>query len=122
MSHPGTVAVIDVGSNSIRLLVARALSPLAFEVIDEERFDARLGEGQEGGNLTPGGIDRGLRALAIMAQVAASFSPTVTIAVGTEAAARARLMPTPSRQPKTGPHETRRDAPDTRPASRASQA
>ncbi|MCC7090043.1 MAG: Ppx/GppA family phosphatase, partial [Dehalococcoidia bacterium] len=88
MSHPGTVAVIDVGSNSIRLLVARALSPLAFEVIDEERFDARLGEGQEGGNLTPGGIDRGLRALAIMAQVAASFSPTVTIAVGTEALRR----------------------------------
>lgn len=88
MSHPGTVTVIDVGSNSIRLLVARALSPLAFEVIDEERFDARLGEGQEGGNLTPGGIDRGLRALAIMAQVAASFSPTVTIAVGTEALRR----------------------------------
>lgn len=89
MSHPGTVAIIDVGSNSVRLLVARSLSPLAFEVIDEERFDARLGAGQDGGNLTSDGIDRGLRALRIMAQVAASFSPTVTVAVGTEALRRA---------------------------------
>ena len=89
MSHPGTVAIIDVGSNSVRLLVARSLSPLAFEVIDEERFDARLGEGQDGGNLTPEGIDRGLRALHIMAQVASSFSPAVTVAVGTEALRRA---------------------------------
>ncbi len=89
MSHPGTVAIIDVGSNSVRLLVARALSPLAFEVVDEERFDARLGEGQDGGDLTPDGIARGLRALRIMAQVAASSSPTVTVAVGTEALRRA---------------------------------
>lgn len=89
MSHPGTVAIIDVGSNSVRLLVARSLSPLAFEVIDEERFDARLGEGQDGGNLTPEGFDRGLRALGIMAQIAASFSPAVTVAVGTEALRRA---------------------------------
>ncbi|MBE0608525.1 MAG: Ppx/GppA family phosphatase [Dehalococcoidia bacterium] len=89
MSHPGSVAIIDVGSNSVRLLVARALSPLAFEVIDEERFDARLGEGQEGGDLTPDGIERGLRALRIMAQVAASFSPSATVAVGTEALRRA---------------------------------
>jgi exopolyphosphatase/guanosine-5'-triphosphate,3'-diphosphate pyrophosphatase len=89
VSHPGTIAVIDVGSNSVRLLVARALSPLAFEVIDEERFHARLGEGQDGGDLTPDGIARGVRALRIMAQVAASFSPTVTVAVGTEALRRA---------------------------------
>lgn len=89
MSHVSTVAIIDVGSNSVRLLVARSLSPLAFEVVDEERFAARLGEGQEGGNLTPEGIERGLRAIRIMAQVAASFSPSVTVAVGTEALRRA---------------------------------
>lgn len=89
MSHATTVAVIDVGSNSVRLLVARSLSPQAFEVIDEERFDARLGEGQDGGNLTAEGIERGVRALRIMSQIAASFSPTVTVAVGTEALRRA---------------------------------
>ena len=90
---PTIIAVIDVGSNSVRLLVARSLSPSAFEVIDEERFDARLGEGQQGGDLTPEGIERGLRAVAVMAQVAASFSPSVTIAVGTEALRRAPNAP-----------------------------
>lgn len=89
MSQARSVAIIDVGSNSVRLLVARSLSPLAFEVVDEERFDARLGEGQEGGDLTPAGMERGLRALRIMAQVAASFSPSATVAVGTEALRRA---------------------------------
>jgi exopolyphosphatase/guanosine-5'-triphosphate,3'-diphosphate pyrophosphatase len=89
VSQARSVAIIDVGSNSVRLLVARSLSPLAFEVVDEERFDARLGEGQEGGDLTPAGMERGLRALRIMAQVAASFSPSATVAVGTEALRRA---------------------------------
>lgn len=83
------VAVIDVGSNSIRLLVARALSHDAFEVIDEARYDARLGAGQAGGNLTPEGIERGLRALAIMHQLARAHAPAEVIAVGTEALRRA---------------------------------
>lgn len=83
------VAVIDVGSNSVRLLVARELSPVAFEVIDEERFDARLAQGQEDGRLTPAGIERGARALRIMAEVARGHAPSVLIAVGTEALRRA---------------------------------
>ena len=89
MAQGRTIAVIDVGSNSVRLLVARELSSAAFEVIDEERFDARLGEGQDGGDLTPGGMERGLRALRIMSEVANSFSPTSTVVVGTEALRRA---------------------------------
>ncbi|HMO95669.1 MAG TPA: Ppx/GppA phosphatase family protein [Tepidiformaceae bacterium] len=89
MSRGRTIAVIDVGSNSVRLLVARALSEFAFEVIDEERFDARLGEGQAGGDLTPDGAERGLRAIRIMAGIARSFSPDVIAAVGTEALRRA---------------------------------
>lgn len=84
-----TVAVIDVGSNSVRLLVARALSPTAFEVIDEARYDARLGAGQAGGNLTPEAIERGLRALTIMQQLAQAHGPAAIIAVGTEAIRRA---------------------------------
>lgn len=84
-----TIAIIDVGSNSVRMLVVRSLSPLAFEVVDEERFDARLGEGQDFGALTPEGIERGLRALRIMAQVAHSHSPASITVVGTEALRRA---------------------------------
>lgn len=89
MSHGRTIAIIDVGSNSVRLLIARELSSAAFEVVDEERFDARLGEGQLGGNLTAAGMERGLRALRIMCQLANSFSPTSTVVVGTEALRRA---------------------------------
>lgn len=89
MTHGRTIAVIDVGSNSVRLLVVRAFSEFAFEVIDEERYDARIGEGQAGGDLTPDGIDRGIRALRIMAGIARSFSPDCIAAVGTEALRRA---------------------------------
>ncbi len=84
-----TIAIIDVGSNSVRLLVARALSQFAFEVIDEERFDARLGEGQDFGEITDGGMARGLRALGIMAQVARSHQPAAIVVAGTEALRRA---------------------------------
>ncbi len=83
------IAVIDVGSNSVRLLVARELSPVAFEVMDEERFDARLGEGQAHGDLTQAGLARGLRAFRIMAQVASSHGPSNIVSVGTEALRRA---------------------------------
>jgi exopolyphosphatase/guanosine-5'-triphosphate,3'-diphosphate pyrophosphatase len=89
MASNRTIAVVDVGSNSVRLLVARELSPVAFEVVDEERFDARLGEGQAGGDLTAEGMDRGLRAMRIMSQVARSFAPNVLEVVGTEALRRA---------------------------------
>lgn len=88
--HRGRViAVIDVGSNSIRLLVARQLGASAFEVIDEERYDARLGQGQVNGRLSEEGIERGMHALRIVSQVAASHSPAVTVVAGTEAVRRA---------------------------------
>ncbi|OAI40524.1 hypothetical protein AYO38_05830 [bacterium SCGC AG-212-C10] len=83
------VAVIDVGSNSVRLLVARQLSPEAFEVVDEERFDARLGENQRDGALTPEGIARGMRAMRIMYEVAQSYAPSALFIGGTEALRRA---------------------------------
>jgi exopolyphosphatase / guanosine-5'-triphosphate,3'-diphosphate pyrophosphatase len=83
------VAIIDVGSNSVRLLVARELTPSAFEVIDEARFDARLGQGQAGGSLTPEAIERGLRAFRLVTQVARSHAPSLLHAVGTEALRRA---------------------------------
>lgn len=89
MASQSVFAVIDVGSNSVRLLVARELTSTAFAVMDEERYDARLGEGQQGGALSDAGMERGLNALSIMADVARSYSPTQIIAVGTEALRRA---------------------------------
>lgn len=89
MERGQTIAIIDVGSNSVRLLVARSLSQFAFEVVDEERFDARLGEGHESGAITAEGMARGLRALSIMAQVAKSHQPASITVAGTEALRRA---------------------------------
>ncbi len=89
MERGRTLAVIDVGSSSVRLLVARSLTASAFEVVDEERFDARIGSGQANGRITPEGMARGLRALSVMAQVAASHQPSSLIVVGTEALRRA---------------------------------
>ena len=87
---PGRViAVIDVGSNSVRLLVARALTPTAFEVIDEEKFAARLGERSGGLPFSDETMDRGLRALRLTQQVAASYGASPIVAVGTEALRRA---------------------------------
>ncbi len=88
--HRGRViAVIDVGSNSIRLLIARQLATSAFEVIDEERYDAKLGLGQVNGRLSEEGMERGMHALRIVSQVAASHAPSVTVIAGTEALRRA---------------------------------
>lgn len=84
-----TVAVIDMGSNSVRLLVCRELTDSAFEVVDEERFDARMGEGQAGGNLTPEGMERGMAALRVMTELARAYEPERLVVAGTEALRRA---------------------------------
>ncbi len=89
MASRRTIAVIDAGSNSVRLLVARELSETAFEVVDEERFDARLGESGDSGALTAEAQARGIEALRFVAQVAHAHSPTTVVATGTEALRRA---------------------------------
>ncbi len=89
MASGRVIAVIDVGSNSVRLLVARALTQTAFEVVDEEKFEARLGERSGGQPLTRESINRGLRALRLTQQVAASYGASPLVAVGTEALRRA---------------------------------
>ncbi|MFN0148383.1 MAG: hypothetical protein ACKVT1_17925, partial [Dehalococcoidia bacterium] len=90
---PRIVAVIDVGSNSVRLLVARELSAVAFEVIDEERFDARLGQGLAGGRLSDAALERGIEAMRLVSQVARSYGPSTTVVAGTEALRRATNAP-----------------------------
>ncbi len=89
MASGRVIAVIDVGSNSVRLLVARALTPTAFEVVDEEKFEARLGERSGGLPLSGSAMERGLRALRLTRQIAASYGASPLVAVGTEALRRA---------------------------------
>jgi exopolyphosphatase / guanosine-5'-triphosphate,3'-diphosphate pyrophosphatase len=65
-----TLAAIDVGTNSVHLVVAR-ITPSGFEVLADEKAMVRLGHG--GGDmklLTPDAIDRGVAALARFKQIA----------------------------------------------------
>ncbi|MGE5595085.1 MAG: hypothetical protein ACM3S1_03505, partial [Hyphomicrobiales bacterium] len=93
LAHGRVVAVIDVGSNSVRLLTVRELTAGAFEVLDEERFDARLGQFTLNGELTPEGMERGLHALRVVSQVAKAHQPSSLVAAGTEALRRANNTP-----------------------------
>jgi len=81
------VAVIDIGSNSIKLLVATrtpagGLTPLVIRTLD-----ARIGAGIGGPKpqLGAAGMALGLDAIATLLADAAAFAPTTTILVATSA-------------------------------------
>ncbi|MCP3991178.1 MAG: Ppx/GppA family phosphatase [Actinomycetia bacterium] len=78
-------AAIDIGTNSIHLVVARATPGGGFDVVTTEKEMVRLGSG--GGDmkrLQPDAIERGVVSIARMAEVAASLGADVT-AVATSA-------------------------------------
>jgi len=78
-------AAIDIGTNSVHLVVARALPQGGFDVVTAEKEMVRLGSG--GGDmkeLQPDAIDRGLAAVNRMAAVARSLGADVS-AVATSA-------------------------------------
>jgi exopolyphosphatase/guanosine-5'-triphosphate,3'-diphosphate pyrophosphatase len=78
-------AVIDIGTNSFHLVVARGLADGGFEVITTEKEMVRLGQGSgEMKQLADDAIDRGVAALGRMAAVAATHGADVT-AVATSA-------------------------------------
>jgi exopolyphosphatase/guanosine-5'-triphosphate,3'-diphosphate pyrophosphatase len=78
-------AAIDIGTNSIHLVVARPGPGGGFDVVTTEKEMVRLGSG--GGDmklLQPGAVDRGVAALARMVDVARSFGAEIS-AVATSA-------------------------------------
>ncbi len=85
MSTPGTLAAIDVGTNSFHLVVARVMGDARFEVIAREKHMVRLGSG--GGDmkeLTPDAIQRGVDALRRLKRIA-DISKAPVRAVATSA-------------------------------------
>lgn len=83
-SSPHVIAAIDVGTNSIHMVIARTTLD-GFEVITREKVAARLGEG--GGDmkkLSEPAMDRGIQALRHMRRIADVHKATV-FAVATSA-------------------------------------
>ena len=83
-------AVIDVGTNTIRLLVAEAEGGATFRPLLQEQVITRLGERlQETGELSPAAMGRTIQVLKRFAEVAKGFGAEEVIAVATSAAREA---------------------------------
>jgi exopolyphosphatase/guanosine-5'-triphosphate,3'-diphosphate pyrophosphatase len=79
-------AAIDIGTNSMHLVVAKRDEQGGFEILTSEKEMVRLGQGGgEMKQLAPAAIDRGIEALSRMAKVAASFGEVELVAVATSA-------------------------------------
>lgn len=83
-------AAIDVGTNTVRLLVAEARAPGAYAVMHQAQAITRLGEGLEAtGRLTAAAIERTVAALAEYAEAARRLGALAVRAVATSAAREA---------------------------------
>lgn len=70
VSSPDVVAAIDVGTNSVHMVVAR-VGRTGFDVITTEKEVVRLGAGLDGDDeITPEAIERGVAALVRMTRIA----------------------------------------------------
>ncbi|MES2294416.1 MAG: Ppx/GppA phosphatase family protein [Pseudomonadota bacterium] len=84
------LAVLDLGTNNCRLLIARPAPPDNFRVVDSFSRIVRLGEGVgETGRLSDAAIERTLAALAICAQRIARHGVRHVRAIATQAARQA---------------------------------
>ena len=82
---PDALAAIDIGTNSVHMLIARIASNGRFEVLTRQKEMVRLGSGEgEMKQLEPDAMDRGIEALARCRQLADSFDAPV-YAVATSA-------------------------------------
>jgi exopolyphosphatase/guanosine-5'-triphosphate,3'-diphosphate pyrophosphatase len=80
------LAAIDIGTNSLHMIVVRVRPDLSFEVIDREKEMVRLGAGGlDGRALTPEAVQAALQVLSKFRRLAESHSVDETVAVATSA-------------------------------------
>ena len=85
------LAAIDIGSNSVRLLVAEALRGGAYRILDEEREPTRLGRAiASRGALDEESMEQTIAALRTFKQIAAGFQTTAVKTIATCAVREAR--------------------------------
>src|SRR3954454_17042242 len=80
------IAAIDIGTNSIHMIVVQVRPDLSFEVIDREKEMVRLGAGGLGGRaLTPEAMHAALQVMSKFRRLAESHTVDETVAVATSA-------------------------------------
>ena len=80
------LAAIDIGTNSLHMIVVRVRSDLSFEIIDREKEMVRLGQGGlDGRRLTPEVMHAALQVLSKFRRLAESHRVDKLIAVATSA-------------------------------------
>jgi exopolyphosphatase/guanosine-5'-triphosphate,3'-diphosphate pyrophosphatase len=77
------LATIDIGSNSVRLLVAEALRGGAYRILDEEREPTRLGRSASDGVLDEEAVEATLAALRSFKQIAAGYQVSALRVIAT---------------------------------------
>ena len=88
------LAAIDIGSNSVRLLVAEARRGGTYRILDEEREPTRLGRSvSEKGQLDDESMERTITALRTFKQIAAGYQATSLRTIATCAVREARNGP-----------------------------
>jgi exopolyphosphatase/guanosine-5'-triphosphate,3'-diphosphate pyrophosphatase len=87
VKNQSCVAVIDIGSNSIKVLVAARDASGRLQALKSQTIDARISAGisQSEPRLTDDGMARGLAAITELLAAAAPFSPLKTVLVATSA-------------------------------------
>src|SRR5262245_36740739 len=85
------IAAIDIGTNSVHMIVVRVRPDLSFEVIDREKAMVRLGAGGlDGRALTPEAMSAALQALSKFKRIAHSHEVDQIVAAATSATREAR--------------------------------
>ena len=85
------IAAIDIGTNSVHMLIVRVRKDLSFEVIDQEKVMVRLGAGGlDGKALTAEAMAAALQALSKFRRLAESRQVEVLLAAATSATREAR--------------------------------
>jgi exopolyphosphatase/guanosine-5'-triphosphate,3'-diphosphate pyrophosphatase len=80
------LAAIDIGTNSVHMIVVRVRPDFSFEVVDREKEMVRLGAGGlDGRKLTPESMNAALQALSKFARLAQSHQVDEVLAVATSA-------------------------------------
>ena len=85
------IAAIDIGTNSVHMIVVRVRPDLSFEIVDREKAMVRLGAGGlDGRALTAEAMNAALQALSTFRKIAESHRVDVIRAVATSATREAR--------------------------------